>query len=122
MEGPGYHSHLGGRDRAAEPVHHIGPVRGLYPLQELGLLQTEILGMEQEVPLGVAIETPAPYFEYNPPWRGPAPEEEEEALLDFDLEALLELGPEVNCFLQGLADSLGRRIGRGPPQNLLWRI
>ena len=47
-------------------------------------------------------ESPAPYFEYNPPWRGPA-SEEDEALLDFDLEALLE----VDCFLQGLADSTG---------------
>ena len=31
-------------------------------------------------------ESPAPYFEYNPPWRGPASEEDEKALLDFDLE------------------------------------
>ena len=52
-------------------------------------------------------ESPAPYFEYSPPWRGPEFEEDEEALLDFDLEALLELGPEVNCLLQGLADSSG---------------
>ena len=52
-------------------------------------------------------ESPAPYFEYNPPWRGPASEEDEEAVLDFDLEAPLELGPEVNRFLQGPADSGG---------------
>ena len=26
--------------------------------------------------------------------------------MDLDLEAPLELGPEVNCFLQGLAESL----------------
>ena len=51
-------------------------------------------------------ESHAPYFEYHPPWRGPTSEEEEEALLDFDLEAPPELGLEVNCFLQGLAESL----------------
>ena len=50
-------------------------------------------------------QSPAPFFEYSPPWRGPESEEDEEALLDFDLEALPELGPEVNCFLQGLAGS-----------------
>ena len=54
-------------------------------------------------------ESPAPYFEYNPPWRGPASEEEEEALLDFDLETLPEFGPEVNHFLQWLADCLGEK-------------
>ena len=48
-------------------------------------------------------ESPAPYFEYNPPWRGPA--SEEEALLDFDVEAPPELGPEVDRFIQGPADS-----------------
>ena len=54
-------------------------------------------------------ESPAPYFKYNPPWRNPASEEDEEALLDFNMEALPELGLEVNCFLQGLAKSLGER-------------
>ena len=52
-------------------------------------------------------ESPVPFFKYNPPWRGPASEEDEEALLDFDLEAPPELGPKVNCFLLGLADSSG---------------
>ena len=52
-------------------------------------------------------ESPAPYFKYNPPWRGPVSEEDEEVLLDFHLEAPPELGPEVNCFLLGQADSLG---------------
>ena len=41
------------------------------------------------------------------PWRGSASEGDEEALLDFDLEALLDLGPEVDCFLQGPAESFG---------------
>ena len=50
-------------------------------------------------------ESPAPFFEYSPPWRGPESEEAEEALLDFDLEALPELGPEVDCFLQEPAGS-----------------
>ena len=75
-------------------------------------------------------ESPAPYFEYNPPWRGPASEEEEDALLDFDVEALLELGPKVDCFLQGLADSLGeedrKRSSPEPPVEdleswVIWR-
>ena len=51
---------------------------------------------------------PAPFFEYIPPWRGPGSGEDKEAKLslqDFDLEALLELGPKVDCFLQELADS-----------------
>ena len=49
-----------------------------------------------------------PFFEYNPSWRGPGSEEDKEAkpsLLDFDLEALLELGPKVNHFLQESAGS-----------------
>ena len=64
-------------------------------------------------------ESPAPYFEYSPPWRGPESEEDEEALLDFDLEVPLELGPEVDHFLQGLADTLGeedrKRSSPEPP-------
>ena len=53
-------------------------------------------------------ESPAPFFEYSPPQWGPGSGENEEAklpLLDFDLEALPELGPEVDCFLQELAGS-----------------
>ena len=52
-------------------------------------------------------ESHAPYFEYNPPCRGPESKEDEEVLLDLDLEALLELGLEVDCFLQGPAESSG---------------
>ena len=63
--------------------------------------------------------SPATYFEYSPPWKGPASEEDEEALLDFDLEAPPELGPEIDCFLQGLADSMGeedrKRSSPEPP-------
>ena len=54
-------------------------------------------------------ESPAPFFQYSPPQRGLGSEEEEEAkspLLDVDLEDPLELGPEVDHFLQELAGSL----------------
>ena len=54
-------------------------------------------------------ESPAPFFKYSPPQRGPGSGEEEKAklaLLDFDLEALPKLGPEVDHFLQELAGSL----------------
>ena len=64
-------------------------------------------------------ESPAPYFEYSPPWRGPESEEDEEALLDFDLEALPELGPEVDHFLQELAGSSEEEV---LPRTYLWRI
>ena len=53
-------------------------------------------------------ESPAPFFKYSPPWRGLKSEEDKgakPALLDFNLEALPELGPEVNCFLQELVGS-----------------
>ena len=53
-------------------------------------------------------ESPASFFEYSPPWRGPRSgedKEDESALLDFDLEAPPELGPEINPFLQELAGS-----------------
>ena len=51
----------------------------------------------------------SPFFKYSPPWWGPGSGEDEEAeppLLDFNLEPLPELGPEVNHFLQELAGSL----------------
>ena len=90
----------------AEPVHHPGPVRGPYPFQEPGLLQTKDLrdgtggttGCGWRRALSLSLNTVHP-------WRGPESEEDEGALLDFDLEALLELGPEVNHFLQELAGS-----------------
>ena len=53
-------------------------------------------------------EGPAPFFKYSPLQRGPGSGEDKEAelpLLDFDLEDLPELGPEVNHFLQELAGS-----------------
>ena len=53
-------------------------------------------------------ESPDPFFEYSPPQWGPGSGEDEEAkmpLLDFDLELLPELGPEVDCFLQDPAGS-----------------
>ena len=57
-------------------------------------------------------ESHAPYFECYPPWRGPESKEDEEAFLNFDLEAPPELVPEVNCFLQGPAKSSGEENGR----------
>ena len=54
----------------------------------------------------------APYFKYNPPWRGPAYEDNEVVLLDYDLEALPELELEVDHFLQGLAESSGEEDSR----------
>ena len=51
-------------------------------------------------------ESPAPFFEYSPPRRGLESGEDKEALLDFDLEAPSELGPEVDHFLQEPAGSL----------------
>ena len=53
-------------------------------------------------------ESPTPFFKYSPPQRGPGSGEDKEAelaLLDFNLEAPLELGPEVNCFPQESAGS-----------------
>ena len=55
-------------------------------------LQMEILGMKQEALHQVWLEeSHASYFKYHPPWRGLESKEDEEALLDFDLEAPLEL-------------------------------
>ena len=45
-----------------EPVHHPRLVRGPCPLQELGLLQKKISGMEQEVPPGAAGGEPFPFL------------------------------------------------------------
>ena len=63
----------------------------------------------------------APYCEYHPPWKGPESKGDKEAPMDFNLEAPLELGPEVKHFLQGPAKVQRRRIGRHPPQNLWWK-
>ena len=50
-------------------------------------------------------EIHAPYFDYQPPWRDLESMENKETPVDFDLGAPLELGPEVNHFLQGSAES-----------------
>ena len=47
----------------------------------------------------------APYFKYHPSWRGSESEGNEEAPKDFNLEDLLELGLEVDCFLWGPVES-----------------
>ena len=65
-------------------------------------------------------ESHAPYFIYHPPWRGLESKEDEEAPMDFNLEALPGLGLEVNCFLQGPAESLREEDGC-PPQIPQWR-
>ena len=119
---PGHCSHLGGGNRATEPVCHLRPAGGPCPLQELGLLQ-KISGMEQEAPLGVARGEPCHFFKYSPPLEGSKEDEEAElALLDFDLEAPLELGPEVHHFLQSQLAAQRKKTGRGPPQNPQWKI
>ena len=105
LEGSGYGGHLGRRNRAAELPHHQKQVRGLSPLQKLGSPQMEIQGMEEEALPGAATVLPCPYFEYHPSWRGSEFKENEEASKDFDLEDLLELGLEVDCFLQGPVES-----------------
>ena len=43
----------------------------------------------------------APYFEYHPYQKGSESEGNKEAPKDFNLEDPPELGPEVDCFLQG---------------------
>ena len=68
-------------------------------------------------------ESHAPYFKYHPLWRGPKSKENEEAPMDFNLEALPELGPEVNCFLQGLAKSSEERDRRtSSPEPLVEKL
>ena len=64
---------------------------------------------------------PAPFFQYIPPLRGPEYEEDVELpLLDVDLEDLLELGPEINHFLQELAGSSEEESrGRSSPEPLV---
>ena len=61
-------------------------------------------------------ECHAPYFKYHPPWRCPDSKEDEEAPMDSNLEALPELGPEVNCFLQGPSKSLGEEDRTSSPE------
>ena len=56
----------------------------------------------------------APYFEYHPTQRSSESGGEAVVTKDPNLEELLELGPEVNCFLQGSADSLGEQNMKAP--------
>ena len=60
----------------------------------------------------------APYFEHHPSWRGSESEGNKEAPKDFDLEDLLELGPEVDCFLQGPVESPEEENVKMPSLNL----
>ena len=124
LESPGHCSHLGGRNRVIEPVHQPRPARHLCPLPESGLPQKKILGTELKVPQVQPEEGPAPFFKYSPPQRRLGSGEGKEAklpLLDFDLEALPELGPEVDHFLQESAGSSEEETGIGPLQNPWWK-
>ena len=56
----------------------------------------------------------APYFEYHPSWKSSEFEGEVAATEELNLEELLELGPEVICFLQGSATSLGEENMKVP--------
>ena len=49
----------------------------------------------------------APYFEYHTPWRSLESGREAAATEDLNLGKPLESEPEVTCFLQGSAESLG---------------
>ena len=60
-------------------------------------------------------ESHAPYFEYNPPWRGPASAEDKEAVLDFDLEAPPELGQRLTTSFRGWLKVQGRRMSSPEP-------
>ena len=103
----------------AEPVHHLGLVGGPYHSRSWDHCKQKSQGWDRRCHWVQPEETPSPYFEYSPPWRDPASEEDEEALPDFDLEALPELGPEVDCFLLEPADSSGeedrKRSSSEPP-------
>ena len=69
-------------------------------------------------------ESPALPSEYSPPQWGPGSQEEEEAgppFLDFNLELLLELGPNVNCFLQEPAGSAEEDDGNSSSPEPQWK-
>ena len=67
-------------------------------------------------------ESHASFFEYSPPQWGPGSGEDVEVkllLLDFNLEPLPELGPEVDHFLQEMAGSSEEDNGNMSSQNPL---
>ena len=69
-------------------------------------------------------ESPALPSEYSSPQWDPGSGKDKEArlpFLDFDLELLLELGPEVNHFFQELTGSAGKMTETVPPHNLQGR-
>ena len=57
----------------------------------------------------------APYFEYHSSRRNLESGGEEAAPKDPNLEELPELGPEVTCFLRGLAENLEEKGKKVPP-------
>ena len=57
---------------------------------------------------------PAPYFEYHPSRRNLESGREAVATEDPDLEELPELGPEVTCFLRGLAKNSEEEEEKAP--------
>ena len=92
-----------------EPVHHPRPDWTSVPTLGVGITAQEDPRDETGGTTGCGQRrASAPFFEYSPPWWGPGSWEDREAklpLLDFDLEAPLELGPEVDCSLQELVGS-----------------
>ena len=78
------------------------------PIPGVGIAAEEDLRDGTGGTTGCSWRSPVPFFKYSPPQRGSGSGEDEEAkpaLLEFDLEALPELGPEVDHFLQELAGS-----------------
>ena len=66
LEGHGYHGHLGGENREAEPVHHLRLAGHPCPLSKSGSPKKKILGTKQEVPQGVARGEPCPLLQIQP--------------------------------------------------------
>ena len=105
--GPSSYSRVAGEDWKAEPVCHQGPARCPCPFLELWPLEEKVPGAEQEVLQGLTGGQSLPFPHTQPSLMGPKTLEDEEAeqpFLEFDLGPPPELGPDVNCFLQELAN------------------
>ena len=106
-----------------ELVHHPRLARHPCPLQSWDCHRRRSWGWNRRCCRVWPEEGPGPFFKYSPPQRGSGSGEDEEAeppLLDFDLEAPLELGPEVDHFLQESAGSLEEEDrNRSSPEHLV---
>ena len=60
-------------------------------------------------------ESPGPFFEYSPLWRGPEFEEDEKDLLDFDLDLCQNWDQRLSNSSRSQLVTWRRSIGRGPP-------